>query len=111
MPRILQSNFIAPIAFKIGLTLYDFLGQRKKGQRHTLISKEDTFRLFPKLKKNKLTKSFIFQDAQTEDAKLVLTLLRNAVEINNATALNYVKITDIIRTGDRYKVLVNRRDK
>ncbi|MDA8653037.1 glycerol-3-phosphate dehydrogenase/oxidase [Candidatus Actinomarina sp.] len=104
LPRILQSNFIAPIAFKIGLTLYDFLGQRKKDQRHTLISKEDTFRLFPKLKKNKLTKSFIFQDAQTEDAKLVLTLLRNAVEINNATALNYVKITDIIRTGDMYKV-------
>jgi glycerol-3-phosphate dehydrogenase len=106
LPKILQSNFIAPIAFKIGLTLYDFLGQRKKDQRHTLISKEDTFGLFPKLKKNKLTKSFIFQDAQTEDAKLVLTLLRNAVEINNATALNYVKITDIIRTGDRYKVLL-----
>ena len=53
LPKILQTNFIAPIAFKIGLTLYDFLGQRKKDQRHTLISKEDTFGLFPKLKKNK----------------------------------------------------------
>ena len=46
----------------------------------------------------------VFRFLSNSNAKLVLTLLRNAVEINNATALNYVKITDIIRTGDMYKV-------
>ena len=95
LPKIFQANFIAPIAFKVGLTFYDFLGSRRKDTRHKNISKESTFKLFPKLKKHNLSKSFIFQDAQTDDSKLVLTLLRNATEVNDATALNYVEITNI----------------
>ena len=55
------------------------------------------------LKKN-LKKSFIFEDAQTDDAKLVLTLLRNAVEEHNATAVNYFEITNIRKIEQIYKV-------
>ncbi len=104
LPKIFQANFIAPLAFKAGLTFYDFLGSRKKDTRHKNISKESTFKLFPKLKKHNLSKSFIFQDAQTDDSKLVLTLLRNATEVSDATALNYVKITDISKKGSGYDV-------
>ena len=32
LPKIFQANFIAPLAFKIGLTFYDFLGSRKKAK-------------------------------------------------------------------------------
>ena len=104
LPKIFQANFIAPLAFKVGLTFYDFLGSRKKDTRHKNISKESTFKLFPKLKKHNLSKSFIFQDAQTDDSKLVLTLLRNATEVNDATALNYVEITNISKKNSGYDV-------
>ena len=60
--------------------------------------------MFPLLKQEKLKRSFIFQDAQTDDAKLVVTLLRNAVEINNATAINYMEITDIKKQSSRYQI-------
>ena len=73
LPKLFQTNLIAPIAFKIGLTFYDFLGLRKKGQKHKNITKDTTLKLFPKLKQSNLSKSFIFQDAQTDDSKLVLT--------------------------------------
>ena len=104
LPKILQYNFISSIAFKLGLTLYDLLGSRAKDQRHTNLDKSKTNEMFPLLKQNKLKKSFIFQDAQTDDAKLVVTLLRNAVEINNATAINYMEITEIKKQSSRYEI-------
>ena len=82
LPKIFQFNAVSSIAFKIGLTLYDFLGSRDKNQKHLNIDKSETKKLFPILKQEKLKKSFMFQDAQTDDAKLVVTLLRNAVAVS-----------------------------
>ena len=106
LPKILQFNAVSSIAFKIGLTLYDFLGSRDKNQKHLNIDKSETKKLFPILKQEKLKKSFMFQDAQTDDAKLVVTLLRNAVEINNAKAINYMEIKDITKNSSKYKIKV-----
>ena len=104
LPKIFQKNFIAPFSFKIGLLFYDFLGGRKKSEKHKNISKNNTFDLFPKLKKINLNKSFIFQDAQTDDSKLVLSLLRTAVEINNSTAINYLNVKDISKKNKLYEI-------
>jgi len=104
LPKILQYNFISSFAFKLGLTLYDILGSRAKNQRHINFDKSKTKDMFPLLKQEKLKRSFIFQDAQTDDAKLVVTLLRNGVEINNAMAINYMEITDIKKQLSRYQV-------
>ncbi len=104
MPKIFQNNFIAPKAFKLGLFLYDLLGSRKKNRRHKNVSAQEASKMFPILKKRNLKKSFIFEDAQTDDAKLVLTLLRNAVEEHNATAINYFEITNIRKIETIYKV-------
>ncbi len=104
LPKIFQKNFIAPFAFKLGLLFYDFLGGRKKPEKHKNISKNNTFDLFPKLKKVNLKKSFIFQDAQTDDSKLVLSLLRTAVEINNSTAINYLNVKNIFKKNKFYEI-------
>ena len=104
MPKIFQNNFIAPKAFKLGLFLYDLLGSRKKNRRHKNVSAQEASKMFPVLKKRNLKKSFIFEDAQTDDAKLVLTLLRNAVEEYNATAINYFEIINIRKIKKIYKV-------
>ena len=104
LPKIFQKNFIAPFSFKIGLLFYDFLGGRKKSEKHKNISKNNTFDLFPKLKKINLNKSFIFQDAQTDDSKLVLSLLRTAVEINNSTAINYLTVKNISKKNKLYEI-------
>lgn len=104
MPKIFQNNFIAPKAFKLGLFLYDLLGSRKKNRRHKNVSAQEASEMFPVLKKRNLKKSFIFEDAQTDDAKLVLTLLRNAVEEYNATAINYFEITNIRKIKKIYKI-------
>ena len=103
MPKIFQNNFIAPKAFKLGLILYDLLGARKRDRKHKKISINETAELFPLLKRKSLKKSFIFGDAQTDDAKLVMTLLRNAVEEHKATAVNYMEIIDISTIENIYE--------
>ena len=60
--------------------------------------------MFPILKRHNLKKSFIFEDAQTDDAKLVLTLLRNGVEEYGSTAINYFEITNITKSENIYQV-------
>ena len=104
LPKVLQKNFISSFAFKLGLTLYDLLGNRSKNQRHINFDKSKTKDMFPLLRQEKLKRSFIFHDAQTDDAKLVVTLLRNAVEINNAFAINYMEITDIKKQSPKYQI-------
>ena len=104
MPKIFQNNFIAPKAFKLGLILYDLLGVRKRDRKHKKISTNETAELFPLLKRKSLKKSFIFDDAQTDDTKLVMTLLRNAVEEHKATAINYMEIIDISNIENIYEV-------
>ena len=60
--------------------------------------------MFPYIKKEKLKKRFLFRDAQTDDAKLVLTLLRNAVEVNQSTAINYLEVLNINKDDKGYNV-------
>ena len=104
LPKIFQNNFIAPKAFKAGLSFYDFLGLRNKEKRHISISKEEINKNFPLLKKENLSKGFLFNDAQTDDAKLVLTILRNAVEINKSLAVNYLEVINIKNNIDNFTV-------
>jgi glycerol-3-phosphate dehydrogenase len=86
------------------LVLYDWLGTRKKDKKHKNISVNETTKLLPLLKRKNLKKSFIFGDAQTDDSKLVMTLLRNAVEEYKATAINYIEIIDISKNENIYEV-------
>ncbi len=104
LPKLFQKNFISSLVFKLGLVFYDFLGKRKKSEKHVNISGKKTADLFPKLKKANLKRSFIFHDAQTDDAKLVLSLLRTAVEINNSTAINYLKVENIYKKNKLYEI-------
>tara|TARA_B000000437_G_scaffold152242_1_gene111312 strand:- start:611 stop:2074 length:1464 start_codon:yes stop_codon:yes gene_type:complete len=104
LPKLFQLNNFVSAVFKFGLSLYDFLGSRRKSEKHQSITKEETISMFPYIKKEKLKKSFLFRDAQTDDAKLVLTLLRNAVEVNQSTAINYLEVLNINKDDKGYNV-------
>jgi len=104
LPRLFQLNNFASGVFNLGLSFYDFLGSRSKSEKHKSINKEETTNMFPHIKKENLKKSFLFRDAQTDDAKLVLTLLRNAVEVNKSTAINYLEVLNINKKDKGYSV-------
>lgn len=106
-PRLVKAkSFILPCykkgereMYTLGLGLYGAMtcGGVKPG-RTTTIGAEETQKLLPGVKAEGLTGGVEFFDAQMDDARLNLALIRTAVE-KGATALNYMPVTGINRVS------------
>jgi glycerol-3-phosphate dehydrogenase len=79
--------------FEVGLSLYDLLAWQWS---HTYHDVEQFRMLAPHLRRRQLQGGFAYADAQTDDARLVLRLLQEAVAAGGM-ALNYAKVTGLLR--------------
>ena len=61
-----------------GLTLYDLLAGRENVARHRRLSAAETAKRAPGLVSDGLKTGFVYYDAQTDDARLTLAVLRTA---------------------------------
>ncbi len=77
---------------QIGLTLYDLLASSvSQGmQQHEKLSPREVFEAAPALAQENVAGGFRFYDAITDDARLVLSVLKSAVS-QGAHVLNYVE--------------------
>jgi glycerol-3-phosphate dehydrogenase len=80
---------------RIGLTAYDFLaGKLFAPERHHRLSQQAFAARFSLLGKAALQCGFIYADAQTDDARLVLELVAGAIQ-HGAVAVNYCRVTQL----------------
>ncbi len=79
--------------FGAGLTMYDLLA-RKWG--HRAYDSYDLRELCPQLSGDNLRGGFRFFDAQTDDARLVLRLIQEAI-LDGGVALNYARVTNLLK--------------
>jgi glycerol-3-phosphate dehydrogenase len=83
------------LTYTAGLGIYDLLALRWSHQRY----EPDDFRMLaPHITQRGLEGGFRFGDAQTDDARLVLRVLKEAVAAG-ALALNYAEARDLILEG------------
>lgn len=75
-----------------GLLLYDVLAGRRNVSRHRHLSRSAVLRMAPALISKGLKEGFIYYDAQTNDARLTLALIRTAARYG-ATIANYSEVT------------------
>ena len=81
------------LTYRAGLGVYDLLALRWSHQHY----EADDFRMLaPHIAERGLQGGFRFGDAQTDDARLVLRVLKEAVA-GGALALNYVPVESLIR--------------
>jgi glycerol-3-phosphate dehydrogenase len=80
-------------AVRIGLTVYDLMAGKK---RHRFQSAGLVTALVPGIKQDSLTGGFRFVDAQVDDARLVLRLIRESIRAG-ACALNYTSVAQVMR--------------
>lgn len=78
--------------FQAGLTLYDLLALR---WGHHYYSPQEFRLLAPHVSRHNLEGGFRYGDAQTDDARLVLRVLQEAVT-SGGTALNYVRAEGVL---------------
>lgn len=83
--------------YKAGLSVYDLLALQWSHQHY---KSEDFQMLAPHLAQDGLTGGYRYGDAQTDDARLVLRVLQEAVAAGG-TALNYVSADDLLLSRGR----------
>jgi glycerol-3-phosphate dehydrogenase len=103
--RVWSLNFGVPVyadsrvpswQLKIGLTLYDFFAGKlfaKNAHRH--LNKNAFAERFPSLNTDNIKGGFIYTDAQTDDARLVLELIDGAMQ-HGAACVNYCKLIELV---------------
>ncbi len=72
----------------IGLWLYDGLAGRYNIKRHYHLTREQVLKQAPNLVQKGLKEGFVYYDAQTNDARLTIAVLRTAAQYG-ATIVNY----------------------
>ena len=80
-------------ALNSALWMYDLTGGLRIGKRHRRITPDDTIVHMPTLRREGLAAGFEYFDAQADDARLTLSIIRTAVLDHGAVAANYAPVT------------------
>lgn len=105
LPSWASAPRLAPLAMRMGLLLYDTLGRRPRGS-HRAVSRDELLASVPTLLTDGLNGGFGYMDAQTDDSRLVLTVIKTAVERYDALAVNHLTATRVERNGTGFVVQV-----
>ena len=79
--------------FHAGVILYDLMAPK---WNHQVLSASEMREKFPELNQDGILKSFRYQDALLDDARLVLRIIRETVQ-DGGTALNYAQVVHLLR--------------
>jgi glycerol-3-phosphate dehydrogenase len=80
-----------PLKIRVGLSIYDLLGNLGHADRHRMLSREEALRLVPALRSESLRAGAVYYDSETDDARLTLEMILAAVE-HGASVANYAEI-------------------
>lgn len=89
---IYSKNPASRAFMRLGLGLYDALAWKWK---HSKIDRTSSLELAPGLRQNRLQGGYTFQDALTDDSRLVLAVLQEALA-DGALVLNYAPALDLL---------------
>jgi glycerol-3-phosphate dehydrogenase len=78
-----------------GLWLYDGLAGPRNLDRHRHLSRQAVLKIAPTLVSKGLKEGFVYYDAQTNDVRLTMTIIRTAARFG-ATITNYTEVTSFI---------------
>ena len=84
-------------AISSALWLYDLTGGWRVGKLHRRISKDEALAHLPTLRTDTLVDSFLYYDAQTDDARLTLALARTAVLDHGACMANHARVVALTK--------------
>jgi len=80
--------------------MYDLTGGARIGKLHKRISTEEALAHMPTLRRERLASSYLYYDAQADDARLTLTLARTAAIDHGAVVANGVGLIEVLKDRD-----------
>jgi glycerol-3-phosphate dehydrogenase len=88
-------KFGEALYYRIGLFLYDLLGNVEKKFRSAILSKKDSFQKFPNILKKAFRSSVMYYDGQFDDSRLVIEMVRK-IWGAGGLAINYLEFENYI---------------
>jgi len=85
--------------YGIGLKIYDMMAGKLGLGKSTILSKEETLKLIPNIKKKDLIGGVIYQDGQFDDSRMAISLAITA-EKKGATLLNYFEVKKLTKKNN-----------
>ena len=82
------------------LWVYDLTGGLRIGKLHKRVSREEALAHVPTLDTRRLVAGFLYYDAQTDDARLTLTIARTAAVDYGVVALNHAGVTAVLKDAE-----------
>ncbi len=95
---IYRGDPYSPLKIRLGLTVYDLLGNLGRDDRHRMLAPGEALRLIPALRADGLQAAAIYHDSQTDDARLTLENVLDAAE-HGAAVSNYTEIRALAMSG------------
>ncbi|WP_307290928.1 glycerol-3-phosphate dehydrogenase/oxidase [Bacillus sp. SORGH_AS_0510] len=90
-----QGGTFGRFSTSMGLRVYDFLAGVKKAERRSMLSVEQTIEKEPLLKQEGLMGGGIYVEYRTDDARLTIEVLKEAVA-RGVKAVNYTKANELL---------------
>jgi len=85
---------------RLGLWLYDLLAGRKNIARHRWLGRDEALKVAPALESKNLRGGFLYYDCLTDDARLVIEVIKEAAH-RGAVVANYARAGGLVKTGNR----------
>lgn len=88
---IYRGDPYSPLKVRLGLGIYDLLGNLGSGDRHETLSKNELLRRVPLLQTDGLRSGALYHDSLTDDARLTVENIVDAAA-HGSTVANYAKV-------------------
>ncbi len=77
--------------------MYDLTGGARIGKLHQRLSVDEALAHMPTLRRERLAASYLYYDAQADDARLTLAIVRTAALDHGAVAANGVRLAEVVK--------------
>lgn len=95
----LYNRFELPY-YRTGLRMYDWLAGKALVHKSKFVSKMESLKRVPFLKRQNLRGAVIYYDGQFDDSRMNISLAKTAFEKGAAT-VNYLKVTKLVKSGGK----------
>lgn len=92
---LVKNGSLNKFSASIGMFIYEWLAGVKQNERHKMLNKSQTLLAEPALKSDNLKGGILFYEYRTDDARLTIEVLKEAVS-RGAVIINYAKVTGFI---------------